>query len=108
MVLEILLLQTIKYPTQSPDQDDEVTEEDGGRVYWVSTDQQGDFRVGDLFKIEQATGSATLNADALTGLSELKLGSIGAELGASINEFSTDMTLVETQIIVLYLQKTLY
>ena len=29
-------------------------------------DQQGDFRVGDLFKIEQATGSATLNADALT------------------------------------------
>ena len=82
-------------PTQSPDQDDEVTEEDGGRVYWVSTDQQGDFRVGDLFKIEQATGSATLNADAfnLSGLSELKLGSIGAELGAAINEFSTDMTL---------------
>jgi hypothetical protein len=82
-------------PTQNPDQDDEVTEEDGGRVYWVSTDQQGDFRVGDLFKIEQATGSATLNADAfnLSGLSELKLGSIGAELGASVNEFSTDMTL---------------
>ena len=82
-------------PTQQPDQDDEVIEEDGGRVYWVSTDQQGDFRVGDLFKIEQATGSATLNADAfnLSGLSELKLGSIGAELGASVNEFSTDMTL---------------
>ena len=82
-------------PTQAADQDDEVTEEDGGRVYWVSTDQQGDFRVGDLFKIEQATGSATLNADAfnLSGLSELKLGSIGAELGAAINEFSTDMTL---------------
>ena len=82
-------------PTQNADQDDEVTEEDGGRVYWVSTDQQGDFRVGDLFKIEQATGSATLNADAfnLSGLSELKLGSIGAELGAAINEFSTDETL---------------
>ena len=82
-------------PTQNPDQDDEVTEEEGGRVYWVSTDQQGDFRIGDLFKIEQATGSATLNADAfnLSGLSELKLGSIGAELGAAINEFSTDMTL---------------
>jgi len=82
-------------PTQLADQDDEVTEEDGGRVYWVSTDQQGDFRVGDLFKIEQATGSATLNADAfnLSGLSELKLGSIGAELGAAINEFSTDETL---------------
>ena len=61
----------------------------------MSTDQQGDFRVGDLFKIEQATGTATLNADAfnLSGLSELKLGSIGAELGASVNEFSTDETL---------------
>ena len=82
-------------PTQPADQDDEIIEEDGGRVYWVSTDQQGDFRVGDLFKIEQATGTATLNADAfnLSGLSELKLGSIGAELGASVNEFSTDETL---------------
>jgi hypothetical protein len=82
-------------PTQAADQADEVTEVNGGRVYWVSTDQQGDFRVGDLFKIEQATGSATLNADAfnLSGLSELKLGSIGAELGAAINEFSTDATL---------------
>ena len=82
-------------PTQNPDQSDEINEEDGGRVYWVSTDQAGDFRVGDLFKIEQATGTATLNADAfnLSGLSELKLGSIGAELGAAINEFSTDETL---------------
>jgi len=82
-------------PLQASDQSDEVTEVNGGRVYWVSTDQTGDFRVGDLFKIEQATGSATLNADAfnLSGLSELKLGSIGAELGAAINEFSTDATL---------------
>jgi hypothetical protein len=82
-------------PTQPADQSDEITEENGGRIYWVSTDQQGDFRVGDLFKIEQATGTATLNADAfnLSGLSELKLGSIGAELGAAVNEFSTDQTL---------------
>ena len=82
-------------PLQAPDTADEIIENDGGRIYWVSTDQQGDFRVGDLFKIEQATGTATLNADAfnLSGLSELKLGSIGAELGAAINEFSTDETL---------------
>ena len=82
-------------PTQPADQTDEVTEENGGRVYWVSTDQTGDFRVGDLFKIEQATGTATLNADAfdLSGLNELQLGSIGAELGATINEFSTDATM---------------
>ena len=82
-------------PTQPPSQDDEVQEISGGRVYFTSTDQKGDFRVGDLFRIEQATGVATLNADAfdLSGLSELQLGAIGAELGATINEFSTDQTL---------------
>jgi hypothetical protein len=82
-------------PLQAADQADEVIEEDGGRVYFVSTDQDGDFRVGDLFRIQQATGIATLNADAfdLSGLSELQLGSIGAQLGATINEFSLDETL---------------
>ena len=80
---------------QAPDQNDEVDEVSGGRVYFTSSDQNGDFRVGDLFRIQQATGIATLNADAfdLSGLSELQLGSIGAELGATINEFSTDETL---------------
>jgi len=82
-------------PSQPADQADEVNEVNGGRVYFSSTDQKGDFRVGDLFRIEQATGVATLNADAfdLSGLNELQLGSIGAELGATINEFSTDETL---------------
>ena len=82
-------------PSQPADQTDEVDELLGGRVYFVSTDQDGDFRVGDLFRIQQATGIATLNADAfdLSGLSELQLGSIGAQLGATINEFSIDETL---------------
>ena len=82
-------------PSQNADQEDEINETNGGRVYYTSTDQKGDFRVGDLFRIQQATGVATLNADAfdLSGLSELQLGSIGAELGATINEFSTDVTL---------------
>ena len=82
-------------PSQAADQSDEISELLGGRVYFTSTDQNGDFRVGDLFRIEQATGVATLNADAfdLSGLNELQLGSIGAELGATINEFSTDESL---------------
>jgi hypothetical protein len=82
-------------PSQPADQADEVDETNGGRVYFTSSDQDGDFRVGDLFRIQQATGIATLNADAfdLSGLSELQLGSIGAELGATINEFSTDESL---------------
>ena len=51
-------------PTQAADQNDEVDETNGGRVYFTSTDQAGDFRVGDLFRIQQSTGIATLNADA--------------------------------------------
>ena len=68
-----------------------------GRVYYVSTDQDGNFAVGKFFRVEQATGKATLDASAfdLSGLSSLRLGSIGAQLGASINEFSTDGTLTQ-------------
>jgi len=82
-------------PSQPADQASEIIATNGGRVYFTSTDQRGDFRVGDLFRIEQATGVATLNADAfdLSGLTQLQLGSIGAQIGATINEFSTDGTL---------------
>jgi len=81
--------------TQPYDQSRETTEQNGGRVYYTSTDHLGNFRVGSQFKIDQATGTATLNADAfdLSGLTELQLGSIGAQIGATINEFSTDGTL---------------
>ena len=61
----------------------------------MSTDQDGNFRVGEYFRIDQATGRATLNASAfdLAGLTSLKLGSIGAQLGELINEFSSDGTM---------------
>ena len=73
----------------------EIDEARPGRVYYVSTDQDGNFSVGKYFKVEQSTGKATLDASAfdLSGLSSLRLGSIGAQLGAAINEFSTDGTL---------------
>ena len=82
--------------TQKPSQDREVDIEGGGRVFYVTTDQDGDFRVGDYFKVEQATGRATLSSEEfdLTGLNELQLGSITAgKTGATINEFSTDGTM---------------
>ena len=65
----------------------------GGRVFYTSTDQDGNFRVGGLFNVEQATGVATLNADAfnIAGLQELQLGSVAlGGQGATITEFSTD------------------
>jgi hypothetical protein len=83
-------------PTQEPDSDNETVESGGGRVFFTSTDQDGNFRVGDLFSVEQATGIATLNADAfnISGLQELQLGDLTlGGTSASINEFSTDGTM---------------
>lgn len=82
-------------PTQPASQGNEVTETYPGRVYFVSTDQDGNFRVGNYFRVDQSTGRATLDASAfdLAGLTSLRLGSIGAQLGESINEFSSDGSL---------------
>ena len=82
-------------PTVQPVPSQEINEGYPGRVFYVSTDQDGNFRVGKYFRVNQATGSATLNASAfdLSGLTSLRLGSIGAQLGAQINEFSTDATM---------------
>jgi len=82
-------------PTTNPVQANEIVENFPGRCYYVSSDQDGNFRVGEFFVVEQATGTATLDASAfnLSGLSSLRLGTLGAELGVSINEFSADATL---------------
>jgi len=82
-------------PLQDPQPDNETVEGGGGRVFYTSTDQDGNFRVGGLFNVEQSTGIATLNADAfnISGLQELQLGDIAlGNTGATINEFSTDGT----------------
>jgi len=82
-------------PLNAPQQNQEIIEQGGGRVFYTSTDQDGNFRVGSLFKVEQSTGIATLNADAfnLSGLNELTLGGVSlGSGGATINEFSTDGT----------------
>jgi len=66
-----------------------------GRVFFVSTDQGGNFRVGQFFSVNQLTGAATLDANAfnLSGLTELRLGSLGGQIGEAINEFSSDETM---------------
>ena len=81
-------------PTQAPSQADQIITlaTDPGRVYYVATDELGNFYVGDYFKVDQATGNVTLDASAfnLQGLQTLQLGAIGGLIGASVNEFSTD------------------
>jgi len=82
-------------PSTLPDATKETSDFGGGRVFYTSTDQDGNFRVGGLFNVEQATGIATLNVEAfnISGLNELQLGSVAlGGAGAVINEFSTDGT----------------
>jgi len=65
----------------------------GGRVFFTSTDQDGNFNVGNLFGVQQSTGTATLNASAfaLSGLQSLTLGNLSVGTGsATITSFSTD------------------
>lgn len=84
-------------PSQTASQADQVVTNttDPGRVYYVATDEMGNFYVGDQFKVDQATGNVTLDSSAfdLTGLQSLRLGAVGGLIGASVNEFSTDGTL---------------
>ena len=82
-------------PTQAPNPANRTIQNLPGRIYYVSADEQGNFNVGEYFAVNQATGAATLNANSfnLSGLTSLRLGSIGAQLGAQIDEFSTDGTM---------------
>jgi hypothetical protein len=76
---------------------DQAVEVNFGRVFYTSTDQDGNFRVGSLFAVEQATGIVTLSASqfGLTGLETLSLG--GIAVGGSsvvVRQFSTDTSFV--------------
>lgn len=80
--------------TNAPE--NEIDEKDGGKVFYTATNEIGNFKVGELFEVEQATGIVTLSADFfdLGGLTELRLG--GIRVGGSgvvIREFSTDPAL---------------
>ncbi len=76
-------------PTQGPTQENEVVEELKGRVFYVSTDQDGIFRVGRYFTVDQGTGTVTFSASiALSNLD-----GIGFKRGVTVAEFSTDATM---------------
>lgn len=76
---------------------DQTVESNNGRVFYTSSDQDGNFKVGNLFAVEQATGIITISATqfGLSGLEELKIGGIAVG-GTSviIRQFSTDPTFV--------------
>ena len=76
-------------PAKSVQQSQEILEEGVGRVFYVSTDQNGIFRVGRFFTVDQGTGSVTFSASiALSNLDGL-----GFKRGVVVSEFSTDSSM---------------
>lgn len=78
-------------PVVDPDPTKIVVEETQGRVFHVSTDQDGIFRVGRFFEVDQGTGTVTFAASiALSNLD-----GIGFKRGTVVKEFSTDDTFTD-------------
>lgn len=77
-------------PIQAPGGfDSEIVEAGEGRVFYTSTDQNGVFRVGKFFTVDQGSGTVTFAASiALSNLD-----GIGFKRGVVVKEFSTDNTM---------------
>tara|TARA_B110000503_G_scaffold52088_1_gene83845 strand:+ start:1613 stop:8398 length:6786 start_codon:yes stop_codon:yes gene_type:complete len=69
----------------------QVQERNKGRVFAVLTDQDGFFRVGRFFTVDQGTGSVTFNA----ALVLTNIDGIGFKRGVRVNEFSADDTFTD-------------
>jgi hypothetical protein len=75
-------------PVNPYNQANETIERSVGRVFYVTTDQNGNFNVGPFFRVDQGTGTVTFAASiALTNLD-----GIGFKRGVPISEFSPDPT----------------
>jgi hypothetical protein len=79
---------------REPRQENEVQERDKGRVFYVSTDQDGFFRVGRFFTVDQGTG--TVSFAASIALSDVD--GIGFKRGVVVTEFSTDTAMSDNAI----------
>jgi hypothetical protein len=76
-------------PAIAEDSSKQILEETVGRVFFVSTDENGIFRVGKFFSVDQGTGTVTFSASiALSNLDGL-----GFKKGVVVAEFSTDGTM---------------
>jgi len=67
----------------------EAQERGSGRVFYVTTDQFGNFRVGPYFRVDQGTGTVTFSA----AIALSNLDGLGFKRGVPIAEFSTDTSM---------------
>ena len=73
-------------PVNSLNDSNETEERGVGRVFYVTTDQFGNFNVGPYFRVDQGTGRVTFSA----AIALSNLDGIGFKRGVPISEFSTD------------------
>ena len=73
-------------PANPKVQGNEVQEIGEGRVFYATTDQDGNVRFGKYFSVNQGTGSATFAANVTIS----NLDGLGFTHGTTINEFSID------------------
>ena len=76
-------------PVNTKDQSKEVQEIGKGRVFYATTDQDGNVRFGKYFRVNQGTGSVSFSANVAIS----NLDGLGFTRGAQINEFSIDATM---------------
>ena len=73
-------------PLNKPNPSNETKEIGKGRVYFVTSDQDGNFRVGKYFSVDQGRGTVTISAPiSLSGIDSLSF-----RKGVTVNEFSSD------------------
>ena len=82
------------FPSAEPNQANEVQERNKGRVFYMSTDQDGFFRVGRFFTVDQGTGTVTFAASI--ALSDVD--GIGFKRGVVVSEFSSDTSMADNAI----------
>ncbi len=76
-------------PVNAATQAKEVVERGKGRVFFASTDQDGFFRIGKFFSVDQGTGTVTFAASIAIS----NLDGLGFKQGVRITEFSNDDTM---------------
>jgi hypothetical protein len=69
----------------------ETDERTVGRVFYVTTDQFGNFNVGPFFRVDQGTGTVTFSA----AIALSNLDGIGFKRGVTVSEFSTDSSFAD-------------
>lgn len=81
-------------PVNPLNEANEVEERDVGRVFYVTTDQFGNFSVGPYFRVDQGTGRVTFSA----AIALSNLDGLGFRRGVPISEFSVDATFTDNAV----------